>query len=501
MAGIFKAYDVRGLYPGQLNEELARRIGMGFAHLVDLEGDQGAELPRSVVVGRDMRSHSVPLAAALCDGLTAAGLDVLDIGLATTPMNYFATGKLGAAGGIQVTASHNAAEYNGLKFSLAGAVPVSGDHGIPIIEKHALGPEPAPAASPGRVDATTIETEYAEHVLSFLDRSFEESGDGPARPSAGLPGAPPSGAAAGGDDDAPTPARKSDGHQLPAEAPKLRLAADAANGMGTIYRPLLVACGVELLPLYFELDGTFPNHEANPLLPENLRDLSDLVIERKADLGVSFDGDADRAAFVDELGEPIGSDLITALIGGQMLAEAPGGTVIHDIRSSRAVPEYIREHGGTPLPERVGHSFVKATMRRTGAIFGGELAGHYYFRENYCADSSILAVVAVLNLIRRSGKTLSEIAAPLRRYAKSSEINFEVEDKDGTMEALVERYAGEQGGKLDRLDGIRIDFDDWWFNVRPSNTEPLLRLVLEASTPEQLTARQAELTEQLGDPI
>lgn len=483
MAGIFKAYDVRGLYPGQLNEELARRIGMGFGHLVELEGDQGAERPRTVVVGRDMRSHSEPLSAALCDGLTAAGLDVLDIGLATTPMNYFATGKLGAAGGIQVTASHNGAEYNGLKFSLAGAVPVSGDHGIPIIERHALGQEPAPAPTPGRVETTSIETKYAEHVLSFLDRSFEESGDGPARPSAGRADAPPSRAAAAGG------------------APRLRLAADAANGMGTIYRPLLEACGVELLPLYFELDGTFPNHEANPLLPENLRDLRRLVVEKGADLGVSFDGDGDRAAFVDELGEPIGSDLITALIGGQMLADAPGGTVIHDIRSSRAVPEYIREHGGEPLPERVGHSFVKATMRSTGAIFGGELAGHYYFRENYCADSSLLAVIAVLNLIRRSGKTLSEIVAPLRRYAKSSEINFEVEDKDGTMEALVERYAGEQGGKLDRLDGIRIDFDDWWFNVRPSNTEPLLRLVLEASTPSELAARQAELTDQLGDPI
>ncbi len=460
MAGIFKAYDVRGLYPGQLNEELARRIGMAFERLVTLEGDQGAALPRTVVVSRDMRDHSVPLSAALCAGLTSAGLDVLDIGLATTPMNYFATGHLGAAGGIQVTASHNAAEYNGLKFSLAGAVPVSGDHGIPIIERHALGEEPAPAATPGRVEARSIETEYAEHVLSFLDRSFEATG-----------------------------------------SPKLRLAADAANGMGTIYRPLLEACGVELLPLYFELDGTFPNHEANPLLPENLRDLSDLVVQQKADLGVSFDGDGDRAAFVDERGEPIGSDLITALIAGQMLQRESGGAVIHDIRSSRAVSEYIREHGGTPLPERVGHSFVKATMRRTGAIFGGELAGHYYFRQNYCADSSILAVVAVLNLLRRSGKRFSEVTAPLRRYAKSSEINFEVEDKEGTMEALVARYAGEQGGTLDRLDGIRIDFDDWWFNVRPSNTEPLLRLVLEASTPEQLAARQTELTAQLGEPI
>ncbi len=460
MAGIFKAYDVRGIYPEQIDEELARRIGQAFERLVVLEGDQGAALPRTVVVSRDMRSHSVPLSQALCAGLTGAGLDVIDIGLATTPMNYFATGHLGAAGGIQVTASHNAAEYNGLKFSLAGAVPVSGDHGIPIIEQHALGPEPAPAAVPGRVGSRSIDAEYAEHVLSFVDRSLCTD-----------------------------------------DAPRLRLAADAANGMGTVYRPLLEACGVELLPLHFELDGSFPNHEANPLLLENLRDLSDLVARQEADLGVSFDGDGDRAAFVDERGEPIGSDLITALIAGEMLPGAPGRIVIHDIRSSRAVPEYIREHGGTPLPERVGHSFVKATMRRTDALFGGELAGHYYFRENYCADSSILAVVAVLNLLRRSGRPFSEIAAPLRRYAKSSEINFEVEDKEGMMDALVQRYAVDQDGVLDRLDGIRIDFDDWWFNVRPSNTEPLLRLVLEASSPDALAARQEELTAQLGVPI
>ncbi len=460
MTGIFKAYDVRGLYPEQLNEPLARRIGMAFARLIELEGNQGAALPGTVVVGRDMRSHSEPLAEALLEGLVAAGLDVLDVGLATTPMNYFATGRLGAAGGIQVTASHNGPEYNGMKFSLAGAVPVSGDHGIPIIERHALGPEPAPSTTPGRVESKDIEADYAGHALSFLDRSHE---DGRGR--------------------------------------KLWLAADAANGMGTLYRPLLEACDVELLPLYFELDGTFPNHEANPLLAENLRDLSRQVVAEGADLGVSFDGDADRAAFVDERGEPIGSDLITALIAGEMLNRHPGGIVIHDIRSSRAVPEYIRERGGEPLPERVGHSFVKATMRRTGALFGGELAGHYYFRENYCADSSILAVVAVLNLVRRSGKALSEIVAPLRRYAKSGEINFRAKDPGAAMDALVERYVERDGGKLDRLDGIRVDFDDWWFNVRSSNTEPLLRLVLEASTPEQLAARQDELTAQLGEPL
>ena len=452
MAGIFKAYDVRGLYPEQLNEDIARRVGQSFQFLIDPKGKRG----NKIVVGHDMRPHSDPLQAALIDGLTSAGFDVIDIGLVTTPMNYFAVGSLEAAGGVQVTASHNPAPYNGLKFSLHEARPVSGDDGIPLLERKAQsGNELPKAETPGTTSSHDIFKAYGDHVLSFLK-----------------------------------PGRK------------LKVVADAANGMGTIYQPLLERCNIDLIPLYFELDGSFPNHEANPLKPENLRDLSAAVLEHNADLGISFDGDADRAAFVDEKGQLIGSDLATALIAGTLLdTREPGETanaIVYDIRSSRAVPEYIEEKGGVPLKERVGHSFIKATMRGNNALFGGELAGHYYFRENYYADSSLLAVVLMFNILREENKTTSECLAPLRRYAKSPEINFEVEDKDGMMEQLVTRYAS---GELDRTDGIRIDFDDWWFNVRPSNTEPLLRLVLEAKTEESLEARQAELIEVVGTPV
>jgi phosphomannomutase len=267
--------------------------------------------------------------------------------------------------------------------------------------------------------------------------------------------------------------------------------------MGTLYKPLLEAMNVELVPLYFELDGSFPNHEANPLKEENLRDLQELVLAEEAAFGVSFDGDADRSAFVDERGRSIGSDLVTALIAGELLAESPGAAVVYDLRSSKAVDEYIREHGGEPVRERVGHSFMKATLRRKQGVFGGELAGHYYFRDNFYADSSILAVVEILNLLWKTGKTLSELVAPLRRYAKSPEINFEVEDKQGKMDELARRYAG---GEVDFLDGISVRFPTWWFNVRPSNTEPYLRLVLEADTQDELQGRLEELFGVLGEP-
>jgi phosphomannomutase len=254
---------------------------------------------------------------------------------------------------------------------------------------------------------------------------------------------------------------------------------------------------VELVPLYFELDGSFPNHEANPLKEENLRDAEAAVQRERAELGVAFDGDADRSAFIDETGRAIGSDLITALIGGELLERHPGSAVLYDLRSSRALAEYVREKGGEPIRERVGHSFMKATLRKHDGVFGGELAGHYYFRDAYYADSSILAVVEVLNLLRKSGKPMSELVAPLRRYAKSPEINFEVEDKQGKIDELARRYAD---GEIDYLDGISVRYPSWWFNVRPSNTEPYLRLVLEADTPAELERRRGELTELLGEP-
>ncbi len=451
MAGIFKAYDVRGIYPEQLDEEMARKIGLAFQHVLDEEDRaQG----NRVIVSRDMRSHSEPLCAALTEGLRGAGLDVLEIGLATTPMNYFAVGHFEAAGGIQVTASHNPARYNGFKFSRHEARPVSGDHGIPLMERSVAEGDLPEAATPGGHREGAVFEDYGQQILSFLKR--------------------------------------------PVDAPPLKVVVDAANGMGTIYRPLLEKMGIELEPLYFELDGSFPNHEANPLKLENLRDLCRLVRATGADLGVAFDGDADRAAFVDEAGEPVGSDLITALIAGELLAREPGKHVLYDLRSSRAVPEYIREQGGVPVRERVGHSFMKATLRAVEGIFGGELAGHYYFRDTCHADSALMAVVEILNLLWARGRPLSERVKPLRRYAKSPEINFQVEDKQAKMDEVARRFSD---GKIDDLDGITVEYPDWWFNVRPSNTEPYLRLVVEASTPEALAERRRELEGMLGTPV
>ena len=407
-----------------------------------------------VVVSHDMRSHSIPMVEALIDGLRSSGLDVVDIGLATTPMNYFAVGHLGTAGGVQVTASHNPAEYNGLKFSKRGARPVSGDHGIPLIEEKATGEPLAEADERGGYEKVSIEQAYADFLLGFLNK--------------------------------------------PADGKTLKVVADAANGMGTVYKDLLEQAGIELIPLYFELDGTFPNHEANPLKVENLADLQKAVIEHGADLGVSFDGDADRSAFVDEKGAVVGNDLTTALIGAELLEREPGSHIVYDLRSSRAVAEFITEHGGVPVRERVGHSFIKATLRKNGGIFGGELAGHYYFRDTYTADNALLAVFLTLNLLWKTGKPFSELVEPLRRYSKSEETNFKVEDKQGKIDLLADKYSD---GEIDYLDGITVQYDDWWFNVRPSNTEPYLRLVAEASSQEQLDEKMSELIGLIGQPV
>lgn len=450
MAGIFKAYDVRGLVPSQLDESIAYRIGLAYPSVLD-DDDRAAPAGDTVVVGRDMRSHSGPLAAALVDGLRDAGMNVVDIGLATTPMCYFAVGSLGTAGGVQVTASHNPAQYNGMKFSRREARPVSGDHGIPLIEERVQASDLGKASRRGRLETRAVFEEYSRHVLGTLQ-----------------------------------------------DGARFKVVVDAANGMATLYRPLLERAGIELVPLYFELDGTFPNHEANPLKLENLRDLQAEVKRTGADLGVSFDGDADRAAFVDERGEAIGSDLVTALIAGALLERQPGKAIVYDLRSSRAVAEHIRDHGGEPIRERVGHSFIKATLRRTGGIFGGELAGHFYFEANYTADCAVMAVFEVLNLLRATGQPMSRLVAPLQRYAKSQETNFEVEDKAGMIARLGERFAD---AEVDHLDGITVQYPDWWFNVRPSNTEPFLRLVMEAATQPLLDEKMAQLVELLGEPV
>ena len=430
MAGVFKAYDVRGVYPSDLDEKLAFAIGYHFKSILD-----DADLARGgkVVVSRDMRASGEPLLAALTDGLRTAGLGVIDIGLATTPMNYFAIGSLGASGGIQVTASHNPAEYNGFKLSRRDAIPVSSDTGIGRLEELVkTGPTP-PARPDATIEQRDIRSAYRQHVLRFVR----------------------------------------------VREPRLKVAVDVANGMATLYRDLLEELNIEMVPLFFGLDGSFPNHEANPLKQENLRDLRRAVHEGGCALGIAFDGDADRAIFVDDGATAVGADLITGLLAPAILQRFPGAPIVYDIRSSWATREAIAAAGGQPVRERVGHSFMKATMRRLDSPFGGELAGHFYYRENYFADSSLITAIEVLNLMRREGRPLGELLKPLRRYAGTGEVNFHVEDKDAVIRELARVFSD---GKIDYLDGITVEYPDWWFNVRPSNTEPLLRLVMEART-------------------
>jgi len=448
MAGVFKAYDVRGVYPQEIDESLAFAIGYHFRAILDPDDLACGE---RVVVSHDMRPTSPKLAAALCDGLRTSGMGVVQIGLATTPMNYFAIGHLGASGGIQVTASHNPAKYNGFKMSRRQAIPVSSDSGIGVIERlvhERPAPEPEPRAGIEHVD---IHAAYREHVLSFVR----------------------------------------------AREPRMRVAVDVANGMATIYRELLESLNIELVPLFFELDGRFPNHEANPLKPENLRDLQRAVRDQGCALGVAFDGDADRAIFVDDEAEPVGADMITAILAEDVLAEHPGGAIVYDVRSSWATREAIEQAGGRAVKERVGHSFMKATMRRLDSPFGGELAGHFYYRENFFADSSLITVIKVLDVVRRRGAGLAEVLRPYRRYFATGEINFHVADKEGMMRRLRELFAD---GRVSTIDGVTIEFDDWWFNVRPSNTEPLLRLVLEARTRELMEDGKQRLLAVLGTP-
>jgi phosphomannomutase len=449
MAGIFKAYDVRGTYPDQVNETVAFFVGYYFKDLLD--DDDLARGP-VVVVSRDMRSHSVPLAQALKDGLRARGVAVIDIGIADTPQNYFATGYLGASGGIQVTASHNPSVYNGFKMSRRDAIPVSYETGIDRLEALVtsadVGTDLEPTADE---EVRDVFAAYTEHVLGVLTST----------------------------------------------EPRLKLAADAANGMGTLYRPMLEHLNCEVVPLYFELDGTFPNHEANPLKAENLVDIERAVREHGCDLGVAFDGDADRAIIIDERGNGISADMITGLLAPRFLREEPGAVIVYDLRSSWATKEAIEEAGGKPVRERVGHSFIKATMRQHNSPFGGELAGHFYYRRNYTADSSIGTLIEVINHLRETGRPLSELIAPLKRYYSTGEINFKVEDKEGMIRHLAETFAD---GTIDYLDGVTVQFDDWWFNVRPSNTEPYLRLVLEARDGELMAAKRELLLEHLGTP-
>ena len=433
---IFKAYDIRGIHPDDLDEEVARRVGGAFAEFT------GA--PR-MVVGRDCRLSSPALSAAFAEGVTARGVDVIDIGLATTDMLYFASGRLDIPGAM-FTASHNPPSWNGLKLCRAGAAPVGEDSGLMDVRDLAERETPPPAAAAGRVTKQEMLDEYLDHVVSFV---------------------------------------KAD------EISPLTVVADAANGMAGLVLPHIAErLPIKLMGLYMELDGTFPNHPADPIQPENQADLRKAVLEHGADVGLAFDGDADRVFVVDERAEGVSGSLITALVAEAMLEREPGGKVLHNVICSWVVPEVIREHGGEPIRTRVGHSLIKKIMAETGAIFGGEHSGHYYFRDHYRADSGLIAALIVLERLSQAGGTMSELLAPYRRYHASGEINSTVTDQAGTVEGIAKAFSD---GKQDRLDGLTAEYEDWWFNVRPSNTEPLLRLNVEAKTAELLEEKTREV--------
>jgi phosphomannomutase len=423
---VFKAYDVRGLYPDDLDEAGGYAIGRGYVEQFE---------PRRIAVGRDMRLSSPQMAAAVIRGAAEAGAEVLDLGLVGTEMVYFAVGELELDGGIEVTASHNPKEYTGLKIVRRGALPVGGESGLLDVRDRAMASESRPGAVEGRVSTYDIWPAYVDRVMSFIDVSSIR---------------------------------------------RLKVVIDAANGMaGAMLPPVLERLPIDVVRCYFDPDGSFPNHEPNPLLPENREFIVAKTLEEGADLGVAFDGDADRCFFVDDRGEFVPGDFATALFAETVLAKEPGAKIIYDVRASWAVPETIERAGGIPLVNRVGHAYIKHRMRKDGAAFGGEVSGHYYFREFSQADSGVVPFLLMLELVSKSGKKLSELLKPYRdEYFITGEINTPVADVALKLQELKERYASE--GTVSHLDGVSVDADDWHFNVRPSNTEPLLRLNLEA---------------------
>jgi len=440
---VFKAYDVRGIYPSELDEEGAYAIGRAFVEIFE---------PKRIAVGHDMRVSSPSMAEAVIRGASEAGADVLDLGLVGTEMLYFAVGELGLDGGVAVTASHNPKEYTGMKIVRRGALPVGGESGLLEIRDRALSlSDPAQGLTPGQVQKYDIWQQYVERVLSFVD----------------------------------------------VEAIKpLKVVIDAANGMaGVMLPPVLERLPqVETVRCFFEPDGTFPNHEPNPLLPENREFIVRKTLEEQADFGVAFDGDADRCFFVDDSGEFVPGDFVTALFAELVLAKEPGAKIIYDVRASWAVPETIERAGGIPLVNRVGHAFIKHRMREEHAAFGGEVSGHYYFRDFSQADSGVIPFLLMLELLSKRGQKLSEILRPFREtYFITGELNTPVADVAVKLEELKERFGKE--GRVSHLDGISIDAEDWHMNVRPSNTEPLLRLNLEARSRELMERKRDEVLE------
>ena len=436
---LFKAYDVRGVVPDDLDADKAYAIGRATAHFV---GDG------PIAVGRDARVHSPSLAAALIDGICDEGVSVIDVGLAATPMLYFGVAALNAAGGVMVTASHNPGEYNGFKICLRNAIPVGEASGLREIEAFVeTRSGVAKADVRGAVTTYDVRAGYTEHALAV-------------------------------------------GQHRPA----LKVAIDCGNGMASVgLEPILEKLPIEVVRLHFEPDGRFPNHEADPLKLENLADLSEAIRREGADFGVAFDGDGDRAVFVDGAGEPVSADLATALIARHMLAREPGALILYDLRSSRVVAEEIEACGGIARMCRVGHSFVKAQMREEGAIFAGELSGHLYFRfsDELIADDGTAALIALLDVLAIEGRSLSELIAPLRRYAASGEINSRVADIDFVLDEVASEHAS--AAEISHLDGLLVRYPTWWFNLRPSNTEPVLRLNLEADTAGEMERRRDQM--------
>ncbi|GII53302.1 phosphomannomutase/phosphoglucomutase [Planotetraspora thailandica] len=439
---IFKAYDVRGVVPDEFDENIAEAAGAAFAEVTSAE---------AVVIAHDMRPSSQPLAAAFARGVTSRGADVVNAGLGSTDLLYYASGILGLPG-VMFTASHNPAQYNGMKMCHAGAVPVSSQTGLIEVRDRAaelLAAGVGGVPGKGTVTSRDLLRPYAEHLRTLVD----------------LSGIRP-----------------------------LKVVVDAGNGMaGHTVPEVFRGLPIELTEFYFELDGTFPNHEANPLEPENLRDLQKAVVDQGADIGLAFDGDADRCWVIDETGESVSPSTITSLVAVRELAKHPGSTVIHNLITSHGVPEIIAEHGGVPVRTRVGHSFIKAEMARTGAVFGGEHSAHYYFRDFWFADSGMLAALHVLAALGEQDRPLSEVLSRYARYSASGELNSRVADQGAALDRVRATFAGREGVKFDELDGLTVTGPGWWFNLRPSNTEPFLRLNAEAADEDTMAGVRDEV--------
>lgn len=436
---IFKAYDVRGVVPDEFNADIARHIGAAAARVLDGE---------TIVVGRDVRPSSPDLVSAFTEGVISQGVDVVHVGLSSTDMLYFSSGVLDVPGAM-FTASHNPPQYNGIKLCRAGAVPVSIDSGLGDIRDLVASDELEPGGSQGDEREEDMLSRYAEHVRSFINLDVL----GP-----------------------------------------LTVVIDAANGMaGHVVPAVFEGLPFELVPLYFELDGTFPNHPPDPSNDENLTDLSAAVREHQADLGLAFDGDADRMFAVNEHGDPVRPSLIAAVVAARVLEKEPGATILYNLICSRVVPETVRDHGGEAIRTRVGHSFVKQRMAETGAAFGAEHSGHYYFRENYRADSGLVAALILLEAVSLADAPLSQVVAPFDRYVQSGEVNFEVDDQEAVLERVEDEFRGR--GELDRTDGLTVELDGAWFNLRPSNTEPVIRLNVEAEEEDEMTRLRDEVAE------